>query len=259
MNHERQRGQQKIRASIKRLLAKRKTYFSQAGEDGLLEYILGRLPQTDGWCVEFGAWDGRYLSNTYHLITRRDYNAVLIELDPQRCLQLRENMKSYKAICLNAMVGFEGEKRLDRLLAGTPIPHDFDLLSVDVDGDDYHIWKALVEYAPKVVIIEINFLDGPGVDNVHVPGAPMVWGVTSTSIKSMTELARSKGYSLIAHVGCNAVYVRSEYRALFHATEFDPEDVFTYEGHPLRQLSPAQMLRRGWPLIFAKIRSKFSS
>jgi hypothetical protein len=224
-----------------------------------LEYGLLRLPQTGRWCVEFGAWDGKYLSNTYYFITRKGYKGVLIEMDPQRCVQLRNNMQPCKALCVNAAVGCQGDDRLDRILAATPIPVDFDLLSIDVDGDDYHIWQAFVEYTPKVVIIEINVRDKPGIDRVNVRGSPMVWGVSGTSIKSMTALARSKGYSLIAHAGCNAINVRNEYRCLFHDAEVSPEDVFTYEGHSIGELTLAEMSRLGshWPRVFRRSLSIF--
>jgi len=62
---------------------------SGTGEDGVIGEILDRLPETDRWCVEFGAWDGLNLSNTRHLIESRGYAAVLIEADPAKCVELR--------------------------------------------------------------------------------------------------------------------------------------------------------------------------
>lgn len=239
-----------MKPSIEKLEAQRKKYYSQHGEDGLLEYVLSRLPATDNWCVEFGAWDGKHLSNTYHFVSAKGFNAVLIEADPQKCEVLRENMKNFKAICVNSMVGFEGDSRLDAILAKTPIPKDFDLLSIDVDGDDFHIWQAMAEYKPKVVIVEINVRDKPGVDRVNTHGTPVVWGVSGTSIKSMTELAKSKGYSLIANVATNAIYVRSEYLGLFHDGEVTPADVFTYEGHMMSELTPEEKAHLGGGRVF---------
>jgi hypothetical protein len=52
---------------------------SQCGEDGIIERILSIMTDKDGWCVEFGAWDGKHLSNTYNLIHNKGYSAVLIE------------------------------------------------------------------------------------------------------------------------------------------------------------------------------------
>jgi hypothetical protein len=82
---------------------------------------------------------------------------VLLEADPIRFAELqrryRENDRVY---CINELVTFEGERCLDSLLMNTPLPEDFDLLSIDVDGNDYWLWEGLRSYAPKVVIIEFN-------------------------------------------------------------------------------------------------------
>ena len=62
--------------------------------------------------------------------------------------------------CLQRLVGLTEGDRLHDILSHTPIPHDFDLLSVDIDGADYHLWDSLppppLGYAPKVVVIEFN-------------------------------------------------------------------------------------------------------
>lgn len=146
-------------------------------------------------------------------------------------------MSQYKSICINAMVSSHGESTLDAILVKTPIPKDFDLLSIDIDGDDYHVWNSLKNYFPKVVIIEINIRDKPNVERINISGSPIKWGISGTSIKSMTELTSEKGYSLIAHIGCNAIYVRNEYYSLFFSEPMKPADLFTYEGHRYDELT----------------------
>lgn len=216
-------------------------YFSQSGEDGLLEFILEKIPAKDSWCCEFGAWDGKHLSNTYHFITKLNYNSVLIEGDSKKHSELCANMSEFNSICINEMVGFKGESTLDSILSKTPIPKDFDLLSIDIDGDDFHVWNALNNYSPKVIIIEINIRDKPNVDRINISGSPVQWGVTGTSIKSMTELAVRKGYSLIAHAGCNVIYVRNQYYSLFFKEPMNPVDLFTYEGHRYDELTKQEI------------------
>jgi len=233
-----------LKASVRRLQLHRRRYFSQSGEDGLLDYLLQRIAVRDRWCVEFGAWDGRHLSNCYHLIADIGYRAVLIELDADRCAALAANMAVFGSSCLNREVGYEGEKKLDAILAETPIPHDFDLLSIDIDSDDYRVWQALEDYSPKIVVIEINIRDLPGVERINVPGSPTVWGSSGSSITSLTALATEKGYSLVAMVGCNAIYVRHEFLHLFHPREVTVKDVFTYEGHASSELTLSQRLRK---------------
>ena len=140
------------------------------------------------------------------------------------------------------------------------------MLSIDVDGDDYHVWQSLDKYQPKVVIIEINIRDKPGVKRINKSGSPIgldntgtsissMWGITGyigTSISSMTELAISKQYSLLANVHCNAIFVRHEYLNLFHDREVTPDEVFTYEGHRISELSFHEIRSLGWRRIIEK-------
>jgi hypothetical protein len=248
--------------SIKGLLSKRKASYSQSGEDGLLEFVLSQISQTDGWCVEFGAWDGMHLSNTFHLIKTKNYKAVLIEMDPDKYATLAKNMAPYHVTCINKMVGISGDGKLDAILSETEVPPAFDLLSIDIDGNDYHVWKSLTNYVPKVVIIEINYTDKPGVERINPPESPFLWGVSGSSIQSMTDLAHSKGYSLIANIGCNAVYVRKEYLSVFHKAEPTPDQCFTYEGVPLSKLSAAELYQKisllGVSETFARVAKRLS-
>ena len=58
----------------------KKNYYSQFGEDGIFEEIINRLGNhSDKDCVEFGAWDGIFLSNTYHFIKNHSFKGILIE------------------------------------------------------------------------------------------------------------------------------------------------------------------------------------
>jgi hypothetical protein len=91
---------------------------------------------------------------------------------------------------------------LDRLLAGTPLAEDFELLSIDIDGFDYQVWESLTRYHPKIVIMEINSSTPPGLACVHGDN-----GQQGTSFSAMLRLATAKGYGLVAHTG-NMIFVR---------------------------------------------------
>ena len=102
------------------------------GEDGIIEKILEIIQPDDNWCVEFGAWDGKHLSNAYQLISQNLFKAVLIEGDKARYKELISNMAPYNdVVCLNKFVGFSGSDSLQNVLSQTDIPHDFSLLSID--------------------------------------------------------------------------------------------------------------------------------
>lgn len=194
--------------------------YSQSGEDGILAKILSTLPETDRWCVEFGAWDGQYMSNTCKLIEKDGYSAVLIEGDSGRCEQLGRRFGANKNVYpVNAFVGFTRADGLDSILAKTPIPKNFDFLSIDIDGNDYHVWEAVADYTPKVVCIEFNPSMATPVEFVQEPNPSTNHG---SSLLSLVLLGRKKGYELVCVTVTNALFVRSEYFPLFEIADNSP-------------------------------------
>ncbi len=200
--------------------------YSQTGEDGIIEKILEILPQKDNWCVEFGAWDGLHLSNTRNLIERKDYSAVLIEGNQAKFNDLERNyLQNANVIPINRYVGFDEKDNLVRILTGTPIPKDFDFLSIDIDGNDYHTWKAVSEYKPKLVCIEFNHTIPTVVRFVQPADFSVSQGC---SLLSLVELGKEKGYELVSVLPFNAFFVRSEYYPLFQIDDNRPEVLRRY-------------------------------
>lgn len=187
----------------------KRNVYSQSGEDGIIEKILEIIPNKDKWCVEFGAWDGFYSSNTAYLIQDKDYHAVLIEANSGKFNQLQKNFASNKNVTtLNRFVGWEKESSLDTILATTAIPRDFDFLSIDIDGNDYHVWNFINKYNPKIVCIEFNPTIPTNIRFVQ-PADPSI--NQGASLLSLVELGRKKGYELVSVLLFNAFFVRSEY------------------------------------------------
>ncbi|MHC4657563.1 MAG: hypothetical protein ACYS83_00085 [Planctomycetota bacterium] len=186
---------------------------SQQGEDGIIEKMLEVIGDNNKWCVEFGSWDGKKLSNTFNLIDKKGYSAILIEGNRSRFLDLLKTFEGNKRVILiNAFVGFEKSDCLDTILKATEIPMDFDVLSIDVDGNDYHIWEALKHYKPKIVVIEFNATIPSTVEFVQ----PRDMRVTQGSgLLSISKLAGVKGYELVAATSGNAIFVDSKYFELF--------------------------------------------
>jgi len=185
---------------------------SQFGEDGIISAALDLLPGKNAWCIEFGAWDGRLCSNTCNLITSRGYRGVLIESDAKRFCDLQRTHGGGKNILLNASVGFSETDSLDALLP-PEVPKDVDLLSIDIDGNDYHTWAAIKSFRPKLVIIEFNPTIATGVPFVQEKDERINQG---SSAASLVDLGRAKGYELIAMTRINLLFVDSAYYPLFH-------------------------------------------
>ena len=190
-------------------MEKIKNVFSQNGEDGVIEKILGKLKCTDidKWCVEFGAWDGIHLSNTYNLIKNKQYNAILIEGDKKKFEDLKKNIPKKEVVKICKFVKFEGEDTLDGILKTTSIPKGFDLLSIDIDGCDYHILNSLEYYRPKVICIEFN----PSIPNEVEYVQPKDFNIKrGASARSIINLGKEKGYDLVDITLCNIFMVRND-------------------------------------------------
>jgi hypothetical protein len=203
---------------------------SQFGEDGIISAALDLIPDRTSWCVEFGAWDGRMCSNTYSLTSSRDYRGVFIEGDPERFQDLQRTYSGNKHVLLNTFVGFGENDCLDSLLSKySEIPTDFDILSIDIDGNDYHVWNAVKRYRPKLVIVEYNPTAANSVHFVQRKDSGLTQGC---SARSLVELGRTKGYELIAATTINLIFVEAKYFPLFHLLDNSLEVMRDDDGCP---------------------------
>lgn len=198
----------------------KKIITSQFGEDGVIEKIFEIIKNGDKWCVEFGAGDGKAFSNTWDLIINRGWRGVEIEANKKLYKKLLQTYKNNnKAVCVNKMIHFEGPEVLDNILLKTPIPRDFDLLVIDIDGNDYHIWNSIEAYTPKVIMIEFNPTIPANVEFVQPRDLKISQG---SSLFSLTQLGREKGYELVAALDLNAFFVKKEYYPLFKIEDNSP-------------------------------------
>jgi hypothetical protein len=194
--------------------------YSQSGEDGVIAKILSLLPESDRWCVEFGAWDGIHLSNVRRLILEQGYRAVMIEGSETKYRSLVANYAGNASVHpVHGFVGFGAEDGLDAILSRYEIPKNFDFLSIDIDGNDYHVWNAIHEYRPKVVCVEFNPTVPTEVEFVQAADPRVSQG---SSLLSLVELARAKQYELVCVLHVNAFFVDSKYFPRFDIADNGP-------------------------------------
>lgn len=186
---------------------------SQTGEDGVLGKIFTVIGTTSRVCVEVGAWDGLHGSNTRALLAA-GWQGVQIECHPDRFRELAARYRDRPDVrCLDRRAWKSGPDALETLLNETGVPPVFDLLSIDIDGNDYHLWAAIERHRPRVVVIEYNFSIPDEVSFVQ-PADPGV--AQGSSLRALVELGRRKGYELVHASGLNAVFVEQTLFPLFH-------------------------------------------
>jgi hypothetical protein len=202
--------------------------YSQHGEHGVIDAVFGQIGVTSRTCVEFGAYDLKRFSNVYPLWTS-GWRTLLIEGDARRYAKLRSDYAAHpqhgeqRVHIVNRFVAQTGADRLDAILTEHDFPTDLDLLCIDVDGLDFHIWRGLQKFEPRLVVIEYNPTIPPHIELIGDRNANNV----GCSALALARLGREKGYSLIACIGWNAFFVHREHAGLF-ADSDDLDALFDY-------------------------------
>lgn len=176
--------------------------YSQNGEDGVLAKLFQVIAPRSRFCVEFGAYDGVTGSNTY-----------LLRLQGWKAAQFDRQYEIFKH-CVHRE--FITEETINQIFEKYGVPEDLDLLSIDIDYNDFYVWKGLdPKYRPAVVVIEYNGTHLPDQDKV-VQYRPFYVGdhtnYYGASILALYRLGRAKGYSLVYAEanGVNLFFVRDE-------------------------------------------------
>ncbi len=190
------------------LMQYRSNIHSQSGEDGLLAHIIGVIQPAEKYCVEFGAWDGVHFSNCNALVTTAGWGGLMIEGNPDRFKQLVATFAAYPQVTpLNQFVEFEGDNTLDGILTRQGAPQSPGVLSIDIDGNDYHIWESLKGFTPEIVVIEINPTIPNDVYFIQDKSPSVNHGC---SLLAAILLGKQKGYELAVVTTFNAFFVRND-------------------------------------------------
>lgn len=177
--------------------------YSQGGEDGVLLRLFEKIGVRHRFFVEFGAWDGLHLSNTANLRLNHGWDGLLMEGSDRADGDVvrRERVDA---------------ENVESLFDRYEVPLDFDLLSIDIDGNDYWVWKALERYTPRVVLVEYNIFFQPETAKTIAYDPAHAWDKQNfslyhgASLAAFDKLARAKGYVLAyTEPYCpNAIFLR---------------------------------------------------
>jgi hypothetical protein len=174
---------------------------SQFGEDGIIAEVFRRLEIHEGYFVEFGAWDGKHLSNTHNL-AQNGWSGLFIEANSEKFKDLQRNLSSPKVHAVNRLVTVDGKNTLDSILAEVGAPKEIDLLSIDIDSDDLAIFMSLRSTRAKCVVIEFNSTIPFDTEYINERGRNI-----GNSALSITRFARTINYSLIAITETNLIFL----------------------------------------------------
>jgi predicted O-methyltransferase YrrM len=193
--------------------------WSQSDEDGIIEEIFRRIGTASRSFVEFGVGDGREC-NTLRLLVE-GWRGLWIELQPESCSRIRYLFAD--AIAQGRLEFLESAvtaENIDRLIAGARVAAagELDLLSIDIDGNDYHVFRAIECVRPRVVVIEYNAKFPPPMDLVPPYEAGHAWDGSDfmgASLQALANAAARRGYRLVGTnvTGVNAFFVRSDLAA----------------------------------------------
>jgi hypothetical protein len=191
--------------------------FSQFGEDGIIQYLISRVPVARDVFVEIGVEDYTE-ANTRFLLQNDNWRGLIIECDPGHVARILRKDLVWRHD-LTVREAFVTRANVDGLLVSAGVTGDIGLLSIDVDGNDYWIWEAVQAVSPRIVVIEYNSVFGPRAaisipyeetfSRTRAHHSNLYFGA---SLGALCHLASAKGYILAGttSAGNNAFFVRSD-------------------------------------------------
>jgi hypothetical protein len=193
------------------VLSQRFRIRSQNEEDGLLLALFKRIGTTNRRCVEIGC--GSNGGNSGFLVQECGWTGLMVDANRASIATVRVRYAGHAVTIVKHRVTRED---VNPLLTVNGFTGELDLLSLDIDGNDYWVWEAITVCSPRVVVLEYNWLFGPD-RAVTVPyDADFKVGTSGTrsyrgaSLAAFAYLARRKGYRLVATERVNAVFLRCD-------------------------------------------------
>ena len=201
-------------ADPKRLLRHGYKVYSQNDEDGIIAEIFRRIGATSRSFIEFGVETG-VECNTVKLLVE-GWRGLWIEANPASTVAIRKNFASFIAdgglALQESRVAVEN---INDLVTQAGFAGEIDLLAIDIDYNDYWVWKAMNAVSPRVVVIEYNATLRPPMALTVPYEADGKWDGSNhygASLEALVRLASAKNYRLVgcSIAGVNAFFVRAD-------------------------------------------------
>lgn len=193
------------------LLSQRFGISSQNDEDGLILALFKRAGITDRRFVEIGC--GFNGGNSGFLASECGWSGLMLDARGAAVETIRTKYAGHDVLALRRKVTAES---INGLLQKFEFTGELDFLSIDIDGNDYWIWKALDSCSPRVVVVEYNYLFGARA-SVTVPydaefslDEAATRAYRGASLAALVHLGARKGYRLVATERVNAFFLRND-------------------------------------------------
>ena len=191
--------------------------FSQNGEDGIIRYLFSEIGFSSKTFLEFGF--GITENNTLRLVLKEGFSGVFIDGARSSVKAFNKAMQKTGVANVKAIQQFLNLENLKSTILEGSLPEEIDLLSIDVDGNDYWFWKDISYLSPRVVVIEYNASLGPAL-SLTVPYDPhfdrhakhFSGFYHGASLAAFAKLGGEKGYALVGceSNGVNVFFVRRD-------------------------------------------------
>jgi len=183
------------------IMPRKSGYYSQYGEDQIIEEYFTQLGLNKGFFFEMGAGDGIEYSNT-KLLTDKGWSGLLVEADLGKFKELKKNYSNNKKITLSNERCSE-ENSLNEIFDKHNIKK-LDLLSLDIDGIDLTIIKLLNfnKYRSKIIIIEYNLFIPIDIsyEDKNDTG-------NSSSVLAIKEFMNNNNFKLVNFTFSNLIFI----------------------------------------------------
>jgi len=191
--------------------------FSQIGDDGIIQYLINQIDIPNKYFIEFGVQN--YIESTTRFLMMNDNWSGLIYDGSKEFIDFIQNDYYYWLYDLKARNLFITAENINTAFINENVPKEPGILHIDIDGNDYWIWKAINSINPIIVIMEYN--SGFGEErSITVPYKPDFERYNAhysgvyfgSSLKALCNLADEKGYSFVGSnsYGNNAYFVRND-------------------------------------------------
>lgn len=204
---------------------------SQTGEDGIIQYLINKIPIKNKIFVEFGV-ENYTEASTRFLLQNDNWSGLIIDGNKSYMDSVKNSTLGWK-YDLKAVASFITKDNINQIIKDAEIEGEIGILSVDIDGNDYWVLDAIDCVNPQILIVEYNSLFGPNA-KITVPYdenfvrtdkhySNLYYGA---SISALTDLANKKGYSLVGSnkFGNNLFFVRQDYQTI--ENQISPEKAY---------------------------------